>query len=91
MAKVKAYTKGDGTLVSGYERGKPDPEDGTGIELPHVAPKTEVEAKGRPKIIDVPRAGTPRLPAPGSGVTIMGGSSHGQRKAPEIKHGKRSR
>ena len=89
MTKVKAYER-LGKPVSGYERGKPDPEDGTGIEVPHVAPKAETEAQGRSQIVDVPKAGEPRRPSSGSGVTIMGGSSHGQRKAvTEIKHGKR--
>jgi hypothetical protein len=89
MTKVKAYTKSDGTSVSGYERGKPDPEDGTGIELPHIAAKSETTAQGRAQIVTVPKAGEPRKPA-GRGVTIMGGSSHGQRQTPEIKHGKRT-
>jgi hypothetical protein len=73
--KVSSYTRKRPT------QSKPDPEDGTGVELPHVAPK-ESES-----IVTVPKAGEPRKPS-GSGVTIMGGSSHGQRKAPEIKHGK---
>ena len=87
MTKVKPYER-QGKTVSGYERGKADPEDGTGIEVPHVAPKTETETTKRSQIVSVPKAGEPRRPPGGSGVTIIGGSSHGQRK-PEIKHGKR--
>lgn len=83
MTKVKAYTKSDGTPVSGYERGgsKPDPEDGTGFELPHVAPKEG------PTMTTVPKAGTPKKPTT-RGVTILGGGEAGRMKAPEVKRGK---
>lgn len=75
MTKVSAYTRSDGRVVSGYERGKPDPEDGTGVEVPTIAPKGGTDAHS---IVSVPKPGEPR-PAQRSGVTIMGGSSHGQR------------
>ena len=60
---------------------KPDPEDGTGIELPHVAPKEG------PTMTTVPKAGTPKQPTT-RGVTILGGGEAGRRKAPEVKRAK---
>lgn len=82
----------DEVQVSGYTRKKGGPKskhkksdslDGTGIEVPHIAP---VQGDG---IFLVPKAGEPRK-ASSKGVTIMGGSQAGQRATPEIKHGKRS-
>jgi hypothetical protein len=87
MTKVKAYTRSDGVSVSAYERGKPEPEDGTGVEVPNIAPKS---GSNTTKIVMVPKAGEPRKLTNG-GVTIMGGAEHGRQKGAEVRRVQRGR
>lgn len=77
----------DDVPVKGYTRkrpsrnAKPDPEDGTGVEVANVAPQTG------DRIIAVPPPGTVRKPTNG-GVTILGGAAGGRREGVKRVGGK---